>query len=399
MSTVPAATLHHDARIIGVVGVAHLLSHFFQLALPPLFPLLRAEFDTSYAVLGALVGVFYVASGIAQFAAGFVVDRVGARPVLLTGIALLAFGSLLAGAVPDVHWLFPVAALMGVGNGVFHPADFAILNANVAPRRLGYAYSMHGIGGNLGYALAPLASFALGAALGWREALWVMGGSGGVALALVFSQRAVLSSRQTEAGAHHTLRGSLALFREPSILLCFVFFCVLTIATVGLQTFLPTALNAAFGLPIAIATSAVTTYLLGGTAGIVAGGFLAARFARHDLVAGAGLGLAAVVVAAIAATAPPPGVLLPLLALVGFAVGGTGPSRDLIVRRATPAGASGRVYGFVYSGLDLGATVGPVVIGFMLDRGAARGVFLLIAALLVLAIGTVVRAQRASVPA
>ncbi|MBK7743656.1 MAG: MFS transporter [Betaproteobacteria bacterium] len=399
MSTVPAATLHHDARIIGVVGVAHLLSHFFQLALPPLFPLLRAEFDTSYAVLGALVGVFYVASGITQFAAGFVVDRVGARPVLLTGIALLAFGSLLAGTVPDVHWLFPVAALMGVGNGVFHPADFAILNANVAPRRLGYAYSMHGIGGNLGYALAPLVSFALGAALGWREALWVMGGSGGVALALVFSQRAVLSSRQTEAGAHHTLRGSLALFREPSILLCFVFFCVLTIATVGLQTFLPTALNAAFDLPIAIATSAVTTYLLGGTAGIVAGGFLAARFARHDLVAGAGLGLAAVVVAAIAATAPPPGVLLPLLALVGFAVGGTGPSRDLIVRRATPAGASGRVYGFVYSGLDLGATVGPVVIGFMLDRGAARGVFLLIAALLVLAIGTVVRAQRASVPA
>ena len=399
MSTVPAATLHHDARIIGVVGVAHLLSHFFQLALPPLFPLLRAEFDTSYAVLGALVGVFYVASGIAQFAAGFVVDRVGARPVLLTGIALLAFGSLLAGTVPDVHWLFPVAALMGVGNGVFHPADFAILNANVAPRRLGYAYSMHGIGGNLGYALAPLVSFALGAALGWREALWVMGGSGGVALALVFSQRAVLSSRQTEAGAHHTLRGSLALFREPSILLCFVFFCVLTIATVGLQTFLPTALNAAFDLPIAIATSAVTTYLLGGTAGIVAGGFLAARFARHDLVAGAGLGLAAVVVAAIAATAPPPGALLPLLALVGFAVGGTGPSRDLIVRRATPAGASGRVYGFVYSGLDLGATVGPVVIGFMLDRGAARGVFLLIAALLVLAIGTVVRAQRASVPA
>ena len=399
MSTVSAATLHHDARVIGVVGVAHLLSHFFQLALPPLFPLLRAEFDTSYAVLGALVGVFYVASGITQFAAGFVVDRVGARPVLLTGIALLALGSLLAGTVPGVHWLFPVAALMGVGNGVFHPADFAILNANVAPRRLGYAYSMHGIGGNLGYALATLASFALGAALGWREALWVMGSSGLVALALVFSQRVVLSSRQTEAGAHHTLRGSLALFREPSILLCFVFFCVLTIATVGLQTFLPTALNAAFDVPIAIATSAVTTYLLGGTAGIVAGGFLAVRFARHDLVAGAGLGLAAVVVAGIATTAPPPGVLLPLLALVGFAVGGTGPSRDLIVRRATPAGASGRVYGFVYSGLDLGATVGPVVIGFMLDRGAARGVFLLIAALLVLAIGTVVRAQRAAVPA
>jgi MFS family permease len=138
----------------------------------------------------------------------------------------------------------------------------------------------------------------------------------------------------------------------------------------------------------------VTTYLLGGTAGIVAGGFLAARFARHDLVAAAGLGLAAAIVAAIAATGPPIGVLLPLLALTGFALGATGPSRDLIVRRATPPGASGRVYGFVYSGLDLGATVGPVVIGAMLDGGAARGVFMLVAGLLVLAIGTAMRARQ-----
>jgi predicted MFS family arabinose efflux permease len=237
-------------------------------------------------------------------------------------------------------------------------------------------------------------SFALGAALGWRGALSTMGTVGLIALALVYSQRGVLTSRQTEAGAHHTLRGSLALFRQPSILLCFAFFAVLTVATVALQTFLPTALNAAFGVPIAIATSAVTTYLLGGTAGIVAGGFLAARFARHDLVAAAGLGLAAAIVAAIAAAGPPIGVLLPLLALTGFALGATGPSRDLIVRRATPPGASGRVYGFVYSGLDLGATVGPVVIGAMLDGGAARGVFMLVAVLLVLAIGTAMRARQ-----
>ncbi len=394
LSTASSVALHHDTRVIGVVSVAHFLSHFFQLALPPLFPLLRAEFGTPYAVLGGMIGTFYVASGITQFAAGFVVDRSGARAVLVTGIALLAVGCLLAASVPDVAWLYPVAVLMGVGNGVFHPANFAILNANVAARRLGYAYSLHGIGGNLGYALAPVVSFALGAALGWRGALSTMGTVGLVALALVYSQRGVLTSRQTEAGAHHTLRGSLALFRQPSILLCFAFFAVLTVATVALQTFLPTALNAAFDVPIAIATSAVTTYLLGGTAGIVAGGFLAARFARHDLVAAAGLGLAAAIVAAIAAAGPPIGVLLPLLALTGFALGATGPSRDLIVRRATPPGASGRVYGFVYSGLDLGATVGPVVIGAMLDGGAARGVFMLVAALLVLAIGTAMRARQ-----
>ena len=400
MSATATTALQRDARVIGLVSVAHLLSHFFQLALPPLFPLLRAEFGVSYALLGGLIGTFYVASGLTQFAAGFVVDRIGARPVLFTGMALVAGGCLAAGSVPGIAWLYPIAVMMGVGNGVFHPADFAILNANVESRRLGYAYSVHGIGGNLGYALAPLVSFALGAALGWRGALSVMGAAGLVALAIVVSQRGVLTSHRTEAGAHHTLRDSVALFRQPSILLCFAFFAVLTLATVAMQTFLPSALNAAFGVPIAIATSAVTTYLLGGTAGIVAGGFLASRFARHDLVAATGLATAAAIVAAIALAGPPAGALLPLLALAGFALGATGPSRDLIVRRATPAGASGRVYGFVYSGLDLGATVGPVVIGAMLDAGLARGVFLLVAALLVLAIGTAMQARRVTaVPA
>lgn len=394
MATAASTAFRHDARVIGLVSVAHLLSHFFQLALPPLFPLLRAEFGVSYALLGGLIGTFYVASGIAQFAAGFVVDRIGARRVLFAGMALIAGGCLAAGSVPGVAWLYPVAAMMGVGNGVFHPADFAILNANVETRRLGYAYSAHGIGGNLGYALAPVVSFALGAALGWRDALSVMGAAGLLTLAIVVSQRGVLTSQQTQAGTHHTLRGSIALFRQPSILLCFAFFAVLTLATVAMQTFLPSALNAAFGVPIAIATSAVTTYLLGGTAGIVAGGFLAARFARHDIVAATGLAVAAAIVATIALVGPPAGVLLPLLAVTGFALGATGPSRDLIVRRATPPGASGRVYGFVYSGLDLGATVGPVLIGAMLDAGMARGVFLLVAALMVLAIGTAMQARR-----
>ncbi len=171
-------SLRRDATVIGIVGFAHLMSHFFQLALPPLFPLLRAEFGTSYAVLGTLVGVYYAASGISQFASGFAVDRVGAGPVLLAGLALAIGGIIVASLVPGVGWLFPIVALMGVGNGVFHPADFAILNANVAPRRLGHAYSSHGIGGNLGYALAPVVSFALGAAFGWRFALAGMGAIG-----------------------------------------------------------------------------------------------------------------------------------------------------------------------------------------------------------------------------
>jgi predicted MFS family arabinose efflux permease len=397
LDTASASSFRHDARVIGLVGVAHALSHFFQLALPPLFPLLRAEFGVSWATLGTLMATFYVASGITQFSAGFVVDRIGARPVLLAGLALIAGGTASAGLAPEFGWLFPVVAVMGVGNGVFHPADFAILNASVAPRRLGPAYSAHGVGGTLGYALAPVASFALGTAFGWRGALSILGGIGLVVLALIATQRAALDCGHARR-RHATADPAGALFRQPAILLCFAYFCIYTIATIGIQTFLPTALNVAFAVPLAVATSTLTAWLLGATAGIVAGGVLAARTARHDRVAAAGLFCGAALVLLLATSESARAAAVPVAALAGFALGATGPSRDMIVRAATPAGAAGRVYGFVYSGLDLGSMLGPILFGFLLDHDAARDVFYVAAGCFVAAIATVVRVRRATPP-
>jgi MFS transporter, FSR family, fosmidomycin resistance protein len=397
-----ADSFRRDARVIGLVGFAHSLSHFFQLALPPLFPLLRAEFDVSWTLLGSLVGVFYAASGLTQFAAGFVVDRVGARPVLLGGMTLLAGGTMAASLAPGIGWLFPLVALMGVGNGVFHPADFAILNSNVSSRRLGHAYSTHGIGGNMGYALAPIASFALGALFGWRLALVAMGALGLVALGLLATQRAFLTSQRAAdaAGAHAAPTAATAhpagwrLFVQAPILMCFGYFMLYTMGTVGVQTFAGNALNAGFGLPLAITNSAVTAYLLGSTAGILAGGFLAARVGRHDLIAAAGLAAGAALMVVVGAGAVGAATLLPLFAATGLAIGCTGPSRDLIVRNATPKGASGRVYGFVYSGLDTGGVFGPVIFGWMLDHAHPREIFLVMAGLFVAAIVTVVNVRR-----
>ena len=397
LETVPAESFRRDVRVIGLVGAAHAFSHFFQLALAPLFPLLRVEFDASWTVLGLLVGVFYAASGVTQFAAGFAVDRAGARPVLLSGLALLACGTILASLAPGVYWLFPIVALMGMGNGVFHPADFAILNANVAPRRLGYAYSTHGIGGNLGYALSPIVSFSIASVYGWRAALAAMGVMGLAALGVLASQRRLLTSHRA-GDAHASSRtGALQLFLQPAIALCFFYFVAQTMASVGLQTFLPSALNAGFAVPLGLATSAVTAYLLGSTAGIAAGGYLATRTARHDRIAAAGLLAGAGLLALVATGVVPLLMIIPLFVVAGFALGSTGPSRDLIVRNATPKGASGRVYGFVYSGLDLGAMLGPVWFGLMLDHGLARQMFFVVSLLLVVAIATVLQVRRSNV--
>jgi len=395
LDSASAHLFRRDAKVIGLVGSAHCLSHFFQLCLPPLFPLLKAEFGVSYATLGALMSVFYIASGLCQFGAGFAVDRYGARPVLFAGMSLMAGGALVAGLVPDVAWLFPIALLMGLGNGVFHPADFAVLNANVAAKHLGHAYSTHGVGGALGYAIAPVVSYGLGSTLGWRQALLVMGAIGIVGLAVLATQRRALSSRMPVAGAAQpTLASSLALFRQRAILLCFAYFVVMMLGTVGIQTFAGTALNAAYGLPMAIGTSALTAYLLGTTAGILAGGFLAARTGHHDRVAATGLAAGGLLMLAVGALPLAAALALPVFAVTGFALGATGPSRDMIVRGATPAGASGRVYGFVYSGIDVGATIAPVIVGLLLDHHLPRAMFVAVAACLFVAIGTVLQVRR-----
>ena len=396
LDTAPVDSFRRDARVIGVVGLAHGISHFLQLALPPLFPLLRNEFGVSWTLLGFIAGSFYIASGVVQFAAGFFVDRFGARPVLLGGMSLLVLGTLAASLAPNPWWLFPCAAIMGAGNGVFHPSDFAILNANVTARRLGHAYSTHGVGGNLGYAIAPVVSFGLGAALSWRIALAAMGVTGLVVLGLLATQRHILTSHRASDAHSHTLKGSVGLFLQPAILFCLFYFVFQTTASIGLQTFLPPALNAGLGVPLVAATSAVTAYLLGGTAGIVIGGFLAVRTTRHDRVAAGGLVMGALLLAVVTANVVPRAALLPLFVVIGLFIGATGPSRDLIVRNATPKGAAGRVYGFVYSGLDIGSMLGPIWFGIMLDHGLAREMFIVIAMLFVVAIATVVQVRRSA---
>jgi MFS family permease len=380
-TTAESSALRRDVRVIGLVGSAHCLSHFFQLALPPLFPLLKAEFDVSYATLGGLVSVFYVASGLCQFGAGFAVDRIGARPVLLGGIALLAGGTLLGGLVPGAYWLFPLVALMGIGNGVFHPADFALLNATVDPRRLGHAYSTHGVGGSLGYALAPIVS-----RIGLARRLDARGSGGSPRWHFRHAERRASGAGRCCPASQ--LPRQRCLFMQTPILLCFSYPACAHAATIA---FRPRHRSMPRTAPLALATSALAAYLLGSTAGILAGGFLAAATKQHHRVAASGLAVGSalmLMVAAYPALAP---WAIPVFALTGFALGATGPSRDMIVRNATPPGASGRVYGFVYSGLDLGATIAPVMVGALLDHGLPRVSFAVVALFLCLAIGTVRR--------
>ncbi|HEV7476530.1 MAG TPA: MFS transporter [Burkholderiales bacterium] len=379
-----------DALVIGLVALAHGLSHFFQLIIAPLFPLIKEELGVSYAALGFVVMLFYTLSALFQPVAGFVVDRFGGRAVLLGGVGCLTLGTLIAGAAPSYGVLVAGAALAGMGNSVFHPADFSILNARVGVQRLGYAYSAHGIAGSLGYASAPIFSGGLGTLIGWHNALFAATGVGAFAFLLLLTNWNRLHMAEAPGKRPEGKTEFRILFAAP-VVMCFLYFAIYAAGLAGLQSFSVSAMTVQYGVAAALASSALTAYMIGSAAGIFAGGFIATRTTRHDLVAAAGLALSASVVSIIAISAVPGTALPAMLALAGFCVGATAPSRDMIVRASTPAGATGRVYGFVYSGLDVGSLSTPVFYGWLMDHNLPQGVFYTVAGLTLLAMFTVLQ--------
>ena len=390
--------LRGDVRVISLIAVAHFFSHFFQLVLPPLFPLLKTVFDVPYVALGLTMSVFFGASGIGQTLSGFLVDRVGAHRVLVGGMALFAGSIALTGLVPTYWMLLPVALLAGLGNSVFHPADYSILNASVHPRRIGRGYSVHAVSGNLGWAVAPTVVFGLTAHFGWRAALVTVGALGLAVVVVLATQGAAFAAVRGRArgeGAGTNLR----LLLSAPILSAFAYFALIATALIGVQTFGVTGLMRVYETPLALATAAFTAFLLGGAGGTLLGGFLADQTRRHDLVAAGGLFLAATFMMLLATGAVSVSLLPLILASAGFCHGVTSPSRDMLVRAATPPGASGRVFGFVYSGLDLGSCLTPLAFGWILDHGDPRMLFVVVGVLMLATIGTVVQVRRNAQPA
>ena len=399
----PNSTVRADAAVIALVGVAHATSHVFHLLLPPLFPLLMPDFGFGYTEAGFLMTVFFAISGMGQALAGIVVDRYGARRVLMAGISQLSASGVALSLAVNYPMLLLAVALAGMGNSVFHPADFSLLNRKVSASRLGHAFSVHGLSGNLGWAIGATISGTAMAWAGWRGA--------GLAAALVAlctvaalqMARPLLDDDTARVGAGGTATGAtFAFLGTPAIWLAFAFFLLITAAFGGLQSFSAPVLGGLYGISASAGVAALTGYLLGSAAGMVVGGFVAVRVQAHERAVGAALVGAAIFASVLASGLPPAWSVIPLMVGIGIGVGLAGPSRDLLVRRvatdslaggkASPA--FGRVYGFVYSGLDVGLALGPLAFGVLLDAGGRDGVLPGVALLQVLAVLTVLSMSR-----
>ena len=377
LNVTEAIPLKQDASVIGLVGVAHLISHFSQLLLAPLFPWLKTEFNVSYAELGFLMTVFFVVSCGVQAASGFVVDKFGPRPVLFAGLALIgvaAFGY----ALSTSYWMLVGAAVIGgIGNGVFHPVDYTLLNRKVSAARLGHAYSFHGITGSLGWALAPALLVPLTLAYSWRVALMAAGVLAFVVLAIQLLNRdkltlAVVPLNRNAAATD----SSFGFLKIPAVWMCFAFFFWYATVLSVIQTFAPSAAQRLHDVPLPLVAMCLTIYMLGSASGMVLGGFLAANAQRCERIVGLGFGIAAALALILALGNLAAWTVPILFGLMGFASGMAGPSRDLLVKRSTPDNASGRVYGVVYAGLDIGQAIAPLLFGLLMDNGQYRSVLL-----------------------
>ena len=404
----PAAnSFRSDATVISLVGFAHATSHFFHFVLPPLFPWLMAEFGLTFTQVGAAMTVFFVVSGVGQALAGFVVDRVGSLKVLVGGVALLALSGLVYASAQSYAMLLAGAALAGLGNSVFHPADYTLLNRRVSMSRLGHAFSVHGLSGSLGWAAAPVFVLAIAGPYGWRAACVGASIVGFLALGFLVLNRRVLQDAASSMPHEASRRGggTFAFLGVGVVWMCFLFFFLVVMAFGGLQNFAPPIFERAYGVTLAYATTALTAYLLGNAAGVAVGGFFASHGDRQERLVGASLSFAALCAISLATGAVPPWSVVPLMALMGLCAGFSNPSRDILVRRAATStfgtGAFGRVYGFVYSGIDAGLALAPLVFGPLMDAGRYThvlwGVALLqsLAIVAALAVGTRSRSRPA----
>jgi MFS family permease len=388
-----------ELRVVAPICAAHFLSHYYMIMLAPLFAFVRAEYGVSYTDLALALTAFNVVSAVLQTPAGFLVDRIGARLVLIAGVAIGTAAFAVAGIVDSFVVFIAMYAVAGLGNTAYHPADYSLLSHHSAPARIGQVFSFHTFAGILGSAVAPATMLVMQSRFGWRGAYIGAAILGFAVLALLVAQRPTAADRLAEkrpgaapaddgtGGSPSDDRGWRFLLSPPIILnLCFF---VLISVMGGLNSFLVVALGALYGTPDTLANVALTGLLLMNALGVLVGGVLASRTARHAAVAGLGLAFAGIVTALVGVVGFSSFALVLMTSLSGLFVGIASPSRDMLVRAATPQGAFGRVFGFVSSGFNIGSMIAPMIYGMFMDRGEPRAVFLFSAACSILCIATV----------
>lgn len=406
-----SVTRRRDVLLITLLGLGHSISHFFQLVIPPLFPWIMPEFGVNYTQMGAVMTLFFITSTAGQAASGIISDKWGAKKTLFTGISLLLLASVILATAPNYYVLFLVTFLAGMGNSVFHPTDYSLMNRLVSAERLPFAFSIHLIMGNVGWIVAPILMVGVASLFGWRAAA-VAAGLVVACVLLMFvlarhlfdldpatHEEQAQSSDSTEKSLENKAAG-FAFLLAPAVWLCFGFFFFNSFALSILQNFSPSIFGEVYQVPHETATMGLTSYMVGNAVGVIVGAWLAKLFTDSERVVATCLSVSFVMACFLASGVIPTWSLFIVMAVLGLGCGLANPSRDMMIRstcmQKVGKNSFGRVYGFTYCGMDFGQTLAPLAAGALLDMGYYMTALALVAVMQLCAIFTTigVRKQR-----
>lgn len=389
--------LSRSNRVNLLIGNGHFLSHFYALCLPPLFVAWAPAFHVSFAELGLAVALMSGTTAILQTPVGYLVDRYGARRFLIGGALLMSLSIAAMGLATSFWQILLLAPLSGLGNSVFHPADYAIITGSVDKDRMGNAFALHTFSGNLGFALAPPVMALLIVNLGWRVSVTTVGLVGLLVVAAIVLQSGILRDQEPAEPTHAAQSSPRSLLLSRTMLLFFAFYLLGSMASAGVQAWLITVLHEVNGLDLAVASSALTAFMVGTTAGVLAGGWFADAY-KHWLMACTALTLvvSAGLVAVVALLGLPGAAIIGVMCVAGLLVGTSRTPRDVMLKDAAPPGQIGKVFGFVSAGLPLGSALTPVPFGVLIDRGHPELILVLVAALLALSVVCIVAARSSA---
>lgn len=371
--------IRQERKVVNLISGAHFFSHFYLLTLPPLFLTIKQDLNVTFTQLGALVSVYAIGSFVGQYPMGVFSDKYGPRWILISGMCTVSIVFIIMGLLPFYSIMIILALLAGLGDSVFHPANFVVLTASIAEKRVGRAYAFHAFAGFAGFAAAPIVVDSFRVLWDWKLALISVGVLGLIMTSILFFHKDLLIGEKkyttNKLSGENSYRdpaevmGVLEFIKFPPIIVLFFFYVAVALAGSGIQQFSSSALPAMYDVDVSTANQILFLYMVTISFGILVGGYIADKATRLDMVATICylIGIAMICFVALqffsfifAAAA---------LAIAGLMMGIVMPSRDVLVRTVTPAGNAGKAFGFVNSGFGFAGIIGPIIFGKIMDLG------------------------------